>query len=284
MNFLPHRRFLFLPVLLLAVAAGGLRADDPAATQESRMRDALRSTMLQLRDAQNQIVTLQTSQAQSDKDNADLKARVDALNAQINALNKQSGDDKAAAAKTADTLNAQITDQTGQIAKLNEVLAEWKAAYGQAAQLAALKESERARLAIVAVMLHRQVDDLEAKNLKLFATGTEILDRYEKFSLGEALGAKEPFTGITKVKLEELVQDYKDQLLDQRLLAPHDPSLAPEPGNAAVSGLPSPGGMAPVPGVRPLGATSPGGATPTGSLPPNPGLSDDRSASNKTDR
>jgi hypothetical protein len=275
-----------LPALFLAVSVGALRGDDQQATTESRLRDALRNSMLQLRDAQNQVVTLQATQAQSDKDNADLKTKVDAFNAQIDALNKQSSDDKAAAAKVADGLNAQIADQTGQIAKLNEALAEWKTAYNQATQLAATKESERARLAQVAISLHRQVEDLQAKNLKLFATGTEILQRYEEFSLGEALGAKEPFTGITKVKLSEQVQDYKDQLLDQRLLAPQDAPLPPPPGSpaspsprvcsAAGAGTSMqatfPGSS--IPGVKSLGSDSPGGASPTGSVPPNPGITE----------
>jgi hypothetical protein len=282
MHALPLSRLL-LPALLCAWAASALRADDQAApSNESRLRDALRNSMLQLRDAQNQVVTLQAAQAQSDKDNTDLKAKVDALNAQIDALNKQSGDDKAAAAKVADGLNAQIADQTGQIAKLNEALAEWKTAYNQATQLAATKESERARLASVAISLHRQVEDLQAKNLKLFATGTEILKRYEEFSLGEALGAKEPFTGITKVKLSEQVQDYKDQLLDQRLLAPQDAPLPPPPGTPAGAHVSSTAGAGPmmqttfpggsIPGVKSLGSDSPGGTSPTGSVPPNPGI------------
>ena len=46
------------------------------------------------------MATLQTTQAQSDKDNADLKAKVDALNTQIMTLGKQSADDKIASDKT----------------------------------------------------------------------------------------------------------------------------------------------------------------------------------------
>ena len=44
--------------------------------------------------------------------------------------------------------------------------------------------------------------------------GKEILDRYENFAFGKALLAREPFTGLAKVRLEEQVQDYKDQLTD----------------------------------------------------------------------
>jgi uncharacterized coiled-coil protein SlyX len=184
---------------------------------ESRLRDALRTTMLQLRDAQTQIVTLQAAQVQSDKDKADLQAKVDALSGQVKTLTDQAASDKAASDKAIADLNAQVTDQTGQIAKLNDALKEWKDAYNQVAQLAAAKEAARADLAGQVIVLQRVVDDRELKNFALYKLGIEILTRYEQFSLGDALSAKEPFVGISRVKLETLVQDYKDKLINQAI-------------------------------------------------------------------
>jgi DNA repair exonuclease SbcCD ATPase subunit len=217
--------FLFV-IIVMSLSLGALRADDDSPTVETRLREALRDTTLQLQDAQNQLAALQASQAQSDKDNADLKTKIDALNAQIAALTKQSADDKASADKALADLNAQVADQTGQIARLNQTLAEWKNAYSQAAQLAADKEAARAKLALESALLQRTVDDREAKNLELYKTGSEILSRYEKFSLGDAIGAKEPFVGLSRVKLESLVQDYKDKLLNQTVTSGQPPDLS----------------------------------------------------------
>jgi hypothetical protein len=215
---------MFVLLNLLSPSPG--RADDaPQVTTESRLRDALRSTMQQLQDAQGQVATLQATQAQSDKDNADLKAKVDALNAQIASLNKQSADDKAASDKAIADLKSVNTDQATQIAKLNEALAAWEKDDKEYIQLAKAKEEARAQLAIQVILLQRVVDDRETKNLALFNLGNEILTRYEKFSLGDALGAKEPFTGLSRVKLQELVQDYKDKISDQRVT----PGQAPAP-------------------------------------------------------
>jgi hypothetical protein len=79
-----------------------------------------------------------------------------------------------------------------------------------------------------AALLQRTVDDRELKNIALFKLGNEILTRYEKFGLGDAIGAKEPFVGISRVKLQFLVQDYKDKLLDQTVTAgqPASPSIS----------------------------------------------------------
>ena len=57
--------------------------------------------------------------------------------------------------------------------------------------------------------------DLRTRNTALFTTGNEILDRYRKFSLGEAIAAREPFAGLTRVKLQNQLQEYGDKLLDQ---------------------------------------------------------------------
>jgi chromosome segregation ATPase len=229
-------------VMLVALMLAASKADDAPATTESRLRDALRNTMLQLRDAQNQTITLQAAKDQADKDSADLKAKVDTLNAQITALAKQSAEDKETADKSIAGLNAQVADLTGQIARLNDALKQWKDAYNQTAQLAATKEAARAQLAMQAALLQRTVEDRETKNLELFKTGNEILTRYEKFGLGDALGAKEPFVGLSRVKLETLVQDYKDKLLDQTVTS-GQPLSAPAShavGSSARSGQGSP--------------------------------------------
>ena len=206
---------------LLPVSLG--RADDAAnAAFQTKMRDTLRATMQQLNDAQNQLATAQAAQAQSDKDNTDLKAKVDALTTQLAALTKQSEDDKAASDKALADAKAQNADLTGQIAKLNDALAAWEKDDKQYAQLAKAKEAARAELAGQVILLQRLVDDRENKNLELYNLGNEILERYEKFSLGDALGAKEPFIGVSRVKLQELVQDYRDKILDHKV-APGQP-------------------------------------------------------------
>lgn len=230
-------------VLVLLLPPSAARADDAAqATTESRLRDALRSTMQQLQDAQGQVATLQAAQAQSDKDNADLKAKVDALNAQIAALTKQNADDKAASDKAVADLKSQNADLTTQIAKLNDALAAWEKDDKQYVQLAKDKEAARAQLAVQVILLQRVVDDRETKNLALFNLGNEILTRYEKFGLGDALGAKEPFTGLARVKLQELVQDYKDKISDQRVTPGQMPAAPPA---MATEQNPAPGSLVP---------------------------------------
>ena len=221
-----------------------LHADDASAEAsfQTRMRETLRNTMLQLNDAQNQIATLQAAQAQSDKDKADLQAKLDAANGQLKALAQQAAADRDTAAKQITALNDETAAQKKQIAAYTAALAQWKVAYNQMSALAKNKEEKRAQLAADKIILQRLVDDRELKNAQLYKTGTEILDRYEKFSLGEALTAKEPFVGATRVRLQTLVQDYRDKLLDERI-PPGQPPTTPPPPAPKVAAKPAPAGV-----------------------------------------
>ncbi len=202
-----------LPVLVVLglLALPVLRAAETA--PDARLRENLRTTTVQLRDTQGQLATLQAA-SQAAKDESDQKIKL--LTKQVEELIKNARTDKDAADKALAALKAGAAMQAEEFARIKDELARTKAAGDAAAALAAAKETERARLEAANLVLERTVADREAKNLALFKTGNEILTRYEKFGLGEALAAKEPFVGTTRVRLENLVQGYQDKLLDQR--------------------------------------------------------------------
>ena len=220
---------ILLPGLLTTVFSSGLlQAADQANTVEERLRGQLRSTMLQLRDAQNQAATLQSAQAEDEKQKKALTDRVDELT-------KQAASDKDAATKTIADLNAKVTDQTTLINQMKDALDKWKEAYNKAVEVATTKEAQRAKFESQAILLQRRVENDENKNLALYQLGKEVLNRYEKFGLGTAITSREPFVGITKVKLENLVQDYSDKLMDQTV----KPGAAPAPARPAPSPSPT---------------------------------------------
>ena len=170
------------------------------------MRERLRATLLQLRAAETDRAALQAAQAQSADEKKALTERVEALTKQVNA-NKQT-------AQAVDTLKAEVARQEKDMALLKETIESCR----QTAEVARKKEAERAKIVEDVVnALERLVVDRQAKNLSLYKVGTEILGRYEKFGLGDALTAREPFVGITRVKLQNLVQENQDKLLNERV-------------------------------------------------------------------
>jgi chromosome segregation ATPase len=190
------------------IALTAVRADTPD-SDEGRLREVLRSTMLQLRDAQTDLANLQAAQASAADDKK-------ALNDQLALLKKHGAEDRVAAERAADAMKGRLADQEAEIARLQEALAQWKAAAEKANAAGRAVEAQLAKQSSDAVVLERRVEDLESKNAQLERIANEILTRYEKFSLGEQFLAREPFIGRTRVEIENLVQDYNDKLLDQR--------------------------------------------------------------------
>jgi len=196
--------FLMLGALCL-LGAQAIPAEEPAQTVETRLRDRLRDTMLQLRAAETERAALQAAQAQSADEKKVLTEKLEAVTKEANA-NKL-------AAQAVDSLKSQVARQDKEMAQIKEAIESCR----QTAELARNKEAERAKRADEAVIeLERLVADRQAKNLALHKIASEILQRYQQFGLGDALKAREPFVGITRVKLQNLVQDYQDKLLNER--------------------------------------------------------------------
>ena len=211
----------------------------------AKMRQMLRDDAARIQDAQNQAVTLQAQLSQDDADKKALQDKLDALSAQLKSVSDQAAADKADMTRQITDLKAQADDQTGQIGRLNDGIKQWKTAYDQTAQLAASNEAARKQYAIQAALLQRTVDDREVKNLALYKLANEILTRYEKFGLGEALEAKEPFVGLSRIKLETLVQDYKNKILDQAATTGRAATTSLQPVSPAPTSAPKPAAAAP---------------------------------------
>jgi chromosome segregation ATPase len=214
-------RLLQVPTVLVAVAAlmtCSLHAADPQVEAVlKRMREGLRNTMTQLQTAQTENAALQTQVAEKDQKIKDLEAKIDDVTKKLTAQTKQMAEEKTAADKTSTELNAAIADRDQKLADVNAALAKWKEGYNKVASIARQKDAERANLASRVIALDQKVADRERQNIDLYKTGKEILGRYENFGLGNALLAREPFTGTARVKLETQIQDYRDKLQDQKV-------------------------------------------------------------------
>lgn len=197
--------------LLVTLLAGGtVFAADAENPVEAKLREALRTTMLQLRDAQAQMATFQAAQIESEQ-------KVKELTTKVESLSKQAIADRNTAANMVAELNAKLAEQDTVIQALQAANMKWKKSYGEVTALAQKKEDARGALAAKVIVLERQVADQRTRNVKIFQVGEEILNRYEKFGLGDALLAREPFVGATRVKFQTLIQDYHDKLVDARI-------------------------------------------------------------------
>jgi len=218
-----HSKFInrLLPILALTIAISHAA---PEVDPSLKLKESLRSTMLQLRKVQTDNANLMATTAAAEAKSKDLEAKIAVLTKNGEALVKKNNAEKAASEESIAKLNNRIAEREQRIVEFTEALEKWKAGYQKAAEVARTKEDERAKLATEVVDLKRIIADREAKNIALFNTSTEVLDRFENYAMGKAITAREPFIGTTRVKVENLVQGYKDKILDNRIAAP-----APKP-------------------------------------------------------
>jgi chromosome segregation ATPase len=220
------------PVLLLLVCAATLPAAeeaDPAMAVMKRMRDQLRTVMIQQQKTEAERATLQAA-------NVELDEKLKKLDSSFKKLGKEKNDEKDAADKTIAELKAKVMLEEREKAQLQEALANWKAGHQKLTETARKIEAERKELSARVILQDRKVADYQRKNDELFKVGSEILSKYEGFGLGTAIAAREPFTRNMRVKLETLVQDYGDKLVDNKIKpdeAPKTPAKAASKEDAA---------------------------------------------------
>ncbi len=196
--------------LTLLTVFSSLEAADKVDPAQQKMKEMIRNTMIQLRDANAKLAIAQAAQA----DDAE---KIKDLQAQLDVLTKKTTSQKKSDDQTIDDLKTKLLADDLQINHLTESLGRWKLGYAKLADYAKATEAKRADLASKIIQMDRLIAEQKAKNAEMYRLGMEVLDRYAKFGLGTAIMAREPFVGITKVKFETLLQDYQNKLTDQTI-------------------------------------------------------------------
>jgi chromosome segregation ATPase len=183
--------------LALIVVGGFLQvlaaSPAPAQSLEDRLRDQLRATLNELHDAQSEQATLQAQKAAAEQERDALKAEL-----------------AKAQAKVANA--GEIAAAKAQAQALATQLAQYKTAADQAHGTAQQVQADRDKLQASLAESQKVLGACEDKNTKLLKVGNDILDAYQQFDLGDAIGANEPFISIHRVELENMAQDFDDRL------------------------------------------------------------------------
>jgi len=129
---------IFRLVILLAVAlAAPLHAAEENGV-ETKLRDALRDTVLKLRDAQGQIAAAQAAQIAAEEKIKELTAKNEALNKTLIA-------ERSTSTNMIAELNTKLEERGTVITSLQAKVEKWKKSYSELTAFAAHKESERAK-------------------------------------------------------------------------------------------------------------------------------------------
>lgn len=191
-----YRLRSWILILLLTVCSGAAHAQ----SESDRLREALASTTAQLRAIENEKLTLIAKQAALERDKQALKADVDKLKGDLKEVKAQH--------------RQAVKDFNARIAERDETLEKWRTAYAEAAGVARTKDAERAKFEAEAKELKERVSGCVQKNVKLYKISNEILTRYERVDVNDAFEIREPFIGFKRVELQNLVQEYGNQIKD----------------------------------------------------------------------
>jgi chromosome segregation ATPase len=194
------RKHVIIAGILLVACTVGARADD---SENDRLRQALRDTSAQLQGLEDQRVALQNQLTASMQERDHLKGDLAAAKAKIKAVDKAHRE--------------AVTEFNQRLEERNQVLQKWKTAYEEAATVARSKDAERAQAQAEADGFKASTKTCAERNIKLVQVGRELIDRLEQVHFTDALLAQEPLTGIKRVQVQNLLQDYQDKILEQKV-------------------------------------------------------------------
>lgn len=196
-----HRHSLGATVALCATVLIGGSAQ--AQSESDRLREALRAAIAQTRALEDQRAALQAKAAAGEREAAALKAQVEAAKAEVRQVQKE--------------YREAVEEFNQRLAARDETLEKWRSAYEEAATVARTKDAERAKFEGEAKAFKASTKSCTDKNVQLVKVGRELLHRYEGVSFGDMVVTSEPLIGVRRVEIQNLLQDYGDKILDQKV-------------------------------------------------------------------
>lgn len=109
-----------------------------------------------------------------------------------------------------ETLKAKKTSSDGVLVKTKESLREIQENLDKTL-------AEKQTFEASAADRGRQLEQCTIKNTKLYELNGELLQRYARKGVMDAMAKREPFTGLKKVEMENLLQELQDKNDEQRV-------------------------------------------------------------------
>lgn len=170
---------------------------------------------MQLRRLQQAVRKLEQEKAQLEEEKSQLEQQKSQLDAQLQQsrdLLDESDHNRQGLAERIAVLERELAQSRSQNASLTQSVAETQQALQRsttaARQLDATLAEQRAAFSACA-----------ARNDKLHGYGVELLERYEKKRCSDALLQADPFTQLKRAEIENLKEEYRDKLDEQKLSA-----------------------------------------------------------------
>jgi chromosome segregation ATPase len=202
------RALTILVALSLGVAGLAVGADNDA--KSTREREMLRRAQEALRQSQTDNSALAQGKA-------DAEQKLRSADEQIATLRKASGSEQSSLRAKLKAAGDAQADTARQLEEAKRQIAALTAQQRQTAGQLTNSESQLKQVRQDLDSSHAATASCEAKNLKLYEYSQEVVNRYQKKGVWAALSQKEPVLGLGEVKTENVVQEYREKLDNQRI-------------------------------------------------------------------
>lgn len=216
---------MILVGLMLAVAvtpaAHAAKKEDKAARRMAQMKKQFEAEKAQLQaQFEQDKAALEDKAKASEKESSEIKGSLTAakrrqatLAAELETLRKEKTELEARQQATETSLReAQAT-----LDKTSKTLTDLTAQHQATVRDLKANEAQRKELNKSLVQRDQSLVTCNEKNAKLHDFGLQLVKVYDKPGTYEAVLRTEPFTQIKRVELENILQDYRDKLDEQRV-------------------------------------------------------------------
>lgn len=201
--------------LLVCMSSASMHAD-AADKRASREREMLRRIQQQLSQTQGDMAALEQEKAKLAADLEQAQAASKEVEGKMATLQSGLGTSK----RQLSSLATELTQTKEELATTAQQLAETRKTLTETTQTLQQTQAEKRNLESIKVRNEAEVASCERKNLELYQIGRSLMDRFEHKTCGETLAQKEPFTGLKQVETENLLEEYRDKLDEQKLIKP----------------------------------------------------------------
>ena len=213
----------YLALLLLGATSFLARSEEEDPT--AKFREALRNTMLQLREAQAKTAEMEAASVQSQMESDKAKKALTELQATL-------VEERNSAANQAGELRAALAQREEKIITLDAKIAKWEKDFAALTLKAHKTGQELLQAKARITVLERAVAEQQIKNVEMKTIADVILDRYKRSSLGSAILAREPFISVNRGKLQTIMQDLETRIRAATIRPADAPApVVPAPAN-----------------------------------------------------
>jgi chromosome segregation ATPase len=207
----------------MTVFAIALTAGDPACAQVERSGGGeMQKIMQQYQQIAGEKTALQAQVAQMKTDLDAAKTDLATARKERDALKARAGGAAAAAAAVAQ-LNASKGSAEKNLELYKQRMNELVSRFRETATTLKEVEADRSKLRQDLGERNAAFDKCAENNVQLYQITNDILDRYEHVGLFTKATAAEPFTRITRTRIENLVDEYRERALENRTQKKHTP-------------------------------------------------------------